>query len=164
MDTATDDTKAEEVANSDMVAKSGEEGREEAPPPNDEFKKPAAEEDQEPLVEKEMAPEVEETGPEGVVVEELDRLKAENLNLRLMGVVNRETILQQQLNELGKERQELNVKMETMRKEIEAAYGINLQTHHINPDNGVVIPRNPAGGVSPQAVAAMQRLQQQAKG
>jgi hypothetical protein len=103
---------------------------------------------------------------EPVVVDEVDRLRAENLNLQLINLVNRETILQQQvadmqnrqLPELHRERQVINDKMTAMRVDLEQKYGINLNTHHIRPDDGLVIPRNPG------AAEALQRLRRQVTG
>lgn len=109
--------------------------------------------------------------PQGpVVVSEVDRLKAENLNLKLLNLINKETILQQQiadlqnrqLPELQRERQAMNEQMAMMRVDIEQRYKINLTTHHIKPDDGTVIPRNP--GMNPQAVAALQKMQAQLRG
>jgi len=114
-------------------------------PENDELTKP------EPML---------PAGP--IQVEEVDRLKAENLNLKLLACVNRETILQQQLNELGKERQAYNEQMQIMQAEIEAKYGINLRTHTIQSDSGMVVPRNPQPGMDPRMAAMLQQqLQQQ---
>ena len=111
------------------------------------------------------SPEPAEAAPEAprapVQVEEVDRLRAENLNLKLIGCVNRETILQQQLNELGKERQSLNELMQVMQVEVEQKYNINLRSHHILPDSGMVVPRNPAGGMDPRVMAMLQKQMQQ---
>lgn len=107
-----------------------------------------------PVEEKEAPPEP-QAPPAPVVVAEVDRLKAENINLKLLGNINKETILQHQLNDLQRERQELNAKMAELRREIEVKYGINLTTHHIMPDNGVVVPRMP--GVPAGALAALRQ-------
>lgn len=80
-----------------------------------------------------------------LIVEEVDRLRAENLNLKLLQIVNRETILQQQLNELQRERTAHQERMQAMREMLESKYGINLTTHHIRPEDGVVIPRPKQG-------------------
>lgn len=110
-------------------------------------------------------PEPEPQGP--VIVSELDRLKAENLNLKLLNLINRETLLQHQLTDLQsrqlpdlqRERGAINELMLAMRLDIERRYGISLTTHHIKPDDGQVIPRNP--GINPQAAAALKRMQAQ---
>lgn len=78
-----------------------------------------------------------------IIVSELDRLKAENLNLRLLNLVNRESVLQQQLTEIQNERLLIAQQMGAMRKDMEERYGVNLSTHHIRPGDGLVIPRAP---------------------
>jgi hypothetical protein len=100
---------------------------------------------------------------EPIQVEEVDRLKAENLNLKLLACVNRETILQQQLNELGKERQLYNEHMQAMQATIEEKYGINLRTHHILPDSGMVVSRIPASAMGSQSWVPLKRHEQQNK-
>lgn len=95
--------------------------------------------------------------PKPIQVSEADRLQAENLNLRLLNCVNRETILQLQLNELSKERQGYNERMQQMQHEIETKYGISLRTHHILPDSGMVVPRNPQPGMDPRMAAMLQK-------
>jgi len=101
--------------------------------------------------------------PAQIIVEEADRLRAENLNLKIMAVINRETILQMQLNDLGKERAAFNEQMNEMRSSLEQKYGVNLATHHIQPDTGVVTSRMPQGGMNPQMMQQLQQMQAQAK-
>lgn len=84
-----------------------------------------------------------ETKP--IVVDEVDRLKAENLNLKLITLVNRETILQQQMTDIQNQRTKMQQEMYAMRQVLQEKYGINLTTHHIRPEDGVVIPRPQQG-------------------
>lgn len=121
----------------------------------------AAEEEAVPVGGFEAAPEPEPEPappPGPVIVAEVDRLKAENLNLKLLNTVNKETILQHQLNDLQRERQDLNRQMAEMRHAMEVQYGINLTTHHIQPGSGLVVPRNE---MDPQAILALQRMKAQ---
>ena len=95
--------------------------------------------------------------PQGpVVVDKLDRLEAENLNLRLLATQSREVILQHQLNDVGREKDDLVQKIHAMRARLEDKYNINLATHHVQPDSGVVVPRP---NMTPQQLAAAQRQQ-----
>lgn len=125
----------------------------------------------------ESAPTLQETAsndPVGpVVVLEVDRLKAENLNLKLLNSMNQEAIvqgrikdLQGQLNEINGQRAELTAQMQAMRVDVEAKYGINLATHVIQPESGVVTPRPQApGNMDPAAMAAaIQQMQADTKG
>jgi hypothetical protein len=96
-----------------------------------------------------------------VIVEEVDRLRAENVHLKLMTLVHRETVLTQQmadienrlLPDIQREREGLNAKMAEIRTAIEQKYGISLQTHIIRPGDGMVIQRNPAQSQSPIGAA-----------
>jgi len=105
-----------------------------------------------------------DVGQGPIVVEEIDRLKAENLNLKMFNLTSRETILQQQIADLQSrqlpalrsERDALNEKMMELRKGLEEKYGISLQTHQIRAEDGVVIPR--AGQQT--ASSLLQKLQQ----
>lgn len=109
-----------------------------------------------------------------IVVDEVDRLKAENYNLKLLNVMNREAVaqgnikeLQGSIKELHGQRSELMAQMQALRVDLEARYGIDLNTHHIVPESGVVMPRQPTapGTMDPAAVAAaVQQLQANAKG
>jgi len=76
-----------------------------------------------------------------IALDETDRLKAENVNLRLLNAVNRETLAQHALQEAGRQRQEANQKVMVMRAEIEKKYEIDLRTHQIDETTGAVTPR-----------------------
>jgi hypothetical protein len=91
-----------------------------------------------------------------VVVSGVDLLKAENLNLRLIVAVNRETMAQQALNEATKERLAANNNMQQFRVSLEKVYGINLTTHQINENTGLVVPRP----MSPQQMMQLQKAAQ----
>jgi hypothetical protein len=107
----------------------------------------------------------EETEPEGtepeetkeaegpVVVSEVDRLRAENINLRLLNAVNRETLAQKAAQDAGRARAEANQATLAIRTELEKKYGVNLQTHQIDENTGEVRPRQ--GQLPPQLQAMM---------
>lgn len=98
-------------------------------------------------------PKYEEPAP--IVVSETDRLKAENINLRLMTSTQRESLLQNELNELerrineaqaqllsvGAERQACAERVNNFRDELGLKYGIDFTVNIIRSEDGVVIPR-----------------------
>lgn len=104
-----------------------------------------------------------EPGP--LYIDEVDRLRAENLNLKVARAVDQETILRQQiadmqankLPQLQRSREELTQQMGHMRRELELKYGINLTTHTIRHDDGLVMPRDPA--MTAQAAGLLKNLQ-----
>jgi hypothetical protein len=86
-------------------------------------------------------------------VSEVDRLRAENINLRLLNAVNKETIAQQAAQQAGQARMAANQATLDVRTELEQKYGIDLQTHLIDETTGEVRPRN--GGLPPSLAALM---------
>jgi hypothetical protein len=89
--------------------------------------------------------------PAPVMVELVDRLLAENANLRLMNAVDKETILQLQMNDASRLRKEAEGKLNEVRVSLEERYNINLATHEIREGDGIVVPR----GVNPQILKAL---------
>lgn len=110
-------------------------------------------------------PQEEPKEPGPLYIDEVDRLKAENLNLKVARAVDQETILRQQiadmqtnkLPQLQRNREELTQQMGQMRRELELKYNINLSTHTIRHDDGLVMPRDPA--ITPQAAGLLKNLQ-----
>jgi hypothetical protein len=99
--------------------------------------------------------------PTPVVVAEVDRLRAEVLSLKHMNVSNRETILQQQIVQLSQqikdvqlEKNQLNIQLMTLRRDLEAKYGIDLTTQVVMPDGSV----RPRGGMPSNMAQLKQNL------
>jgi hypothetical protein len=76
-----------------------------------------------------------------IIVTELDLLKAENINLRLMVMVNRETIAQNALNEAVRERVAKQEELQEYRAYLEKEYSVDLNTHQIDEKTGSIVPR-----------------------
>ena len=87
-----------------------------------------------------------DSAPKHIHVEREDRLIAENLNLKLVAAVSRETILQMQLNEATKERMQRTQDLQQGKQGLEAKYGISLATHTIREEDGLVVPRTAGQG------------------
>lgn len=87
------------------------------------------------------------------VVSEIDRLRAENINLRLLNAVKDENLAQQALNnaqralqEAAKRRAEVTTALEALRNELAARYNINFATHQVREHDGQIVPRPEAPG------------------
>lgn len=93
--------------------------------------------------------------PAVITVSENDRLRAENINLKLMNATQRETLLQNEINAARatlqnatdalagatEERQRCIAAVNQYRDELSLAYGIDFNESIIRADDGVVIPR-----------------------
>lgn len=95
-----------------------------------------------PYAEPVAGPQPKATGP--IFVAKEDVRESENIQLRTMVLAEQLKNIELMLSMKAREHQEMVAKIEANRKEIEAKYGINLQTHFIQPD-GLVVPRPPAG-------------------
>jgi len=71
-------------------------------------------------------------------VEEIDRLRAENLQLKVLQINT-------QLEALQQRRHALLVEMENLQGILEAKYHIDLRTHQIRSEDGVIVPINGSG-------------------
>jgi len=90
------------------------------------------------------------TPAEPVFVSQTDRLIAENINLKLIAAVSRETLAQMQLNEATAERVRRFQDLNMVKGQLEAKYHFSLATHIINEGDGQILPRTPAqGGTQP---------------
>jgi len=114
-------------------------------------------------------PPAEAKADEPIVVEEVDRLKAENAHLRAMSSVQQETIAQQKINEANhaltqasQVRAQRTQELQLVRKEIEEKYNIDLDQVQVREGDGVVIPR-PQQQVPPQVLQRIQEAQRQAQ-
>lgn len=84
---------------------------------------------------------VAEKSDEPIVVSELDRAKAENLHLRALVAAYKVKACQ---DEYFKAQEELKGYQEAIvgaQQELSQKYNINLQTHEIRGEDGVVVPR-----------------------
>lgn len=79
------------------------------------------------------------SGP--VTIETGDRLRAENLQLKLMNLALREKNIQAELAVLRKEQSRLQTEYLQMQKDLEEKYGIDLNTSMVNSDDGTVRPK-----------------------
>jgi len=95
--------------------------------------------------------------PKGpVFVTEVDRLKAENINLRLLDATNRETIAHLALQEATRNKQIANDAVMVMRGKLEEEYEVDFNTHLIDEVTGEVKVRP---GVNLAAIKAIKDAQ-----
>lgn len=100
--------------------------------------------------------------PKGpVFVTEVDRLKAENINLRLLDATNRETIAHLALQEATRNKQVANDAVMAMRAVLEKQYEVDFRTHLIDEVTGEVKLRP---GVNMQAMQALKAATEAAQG
>jgi hypothetical protein len=97
---------------------------------------------------------------EGVFVSDLDRVKAENLHLKLMVTAYKVKDAQLQLQKYREEQQEYQTEIAQTFADLQQKYNINLTTHEIRASDGAVIPRD-QGRLDFSAL--MQRIAQQAQ-
>ena len=76
-----------------------------------------------------------------IVVSELDRVKAENLHLRLLIAAYKVKDAQTQYLSYQEEQSELQAAIVQSRAELQEKYGIDLEIHEIRSDTGLVVPR-----------------------
>lgn len=93
-----------------------------------------------------------------LMLETADRLKTENLNLKLVNSTNRETILQHQITELHRQMQDVRQERATyteqavaLRAELEKKYGFSFSTHQLDLESGIIRPRGNVGVLNSQA-------------
>lgn len=78
---------------------------------------------------------------EPVIVSELDRVKAENLHLKLLITAYKVKDAQQELQRYSTEQRVMQTAIVECQAEIAEKYSIDLTTHEIQGDTGEVIPR-----------------------
>lgn len=74
-------------------------------------------------------------------VSEEDRLRAENINLRLMNATQRETLIQHELNAAIAVRNECSAAVQGYREALSQKYNIDFDQYIIQSENGMIIPR-----------------------
>lgn len=75
-----------------------------------------------------------------VVVSVEDRLLVENLHLKILNITHQVSDLQRAVLAKSQELQDVQNSILGLKDVLEKKYNINLTTHHIVPDSGVVIP------------------------
>lgn len=96
--------------------------------------------------------------PKPLKVEETDRVKMENLMLKVITATNQETIAQQKIQmaqievgEAARLRKEYAQKLEDFKKELEKKYNVDLTKNQIREEDGLVVPRE----LSPKLLEAL---------
>ena len=95
-----------------------------------------------------------------IIVDELDRAKAENLHLKALIAAYKLKSLQDDALKAQQEMASFQEQILQSQSDLSTKYGINLQTHEIRGDDGMVVPRGGNGNFG----ALMQRLAAQPAG
>lgn len=82
-----------------------------------------------------------EKGP--IFISREDRLEAENLHLRAIMLAQKEAMAQMQVLNIQKERLEAQAALMKLQAQISKKYMVNLATHEIRSEDGLVVPRAP---------------------
>lgn len=86
-----------------------------------------------------------EAAEKPVFVSELDRVKAELLHIKALVCAYRIKDAQAEVDKANDELRGYQAEIVKSQEEIAAKYEINLQTHEIRADDGLVMPRGQAG-------------------
>ncbi len=99
--------------------------------------------------------------PEIITVSREDMLEAENLHLRLLVCAYKVKDAQQQAQKYSDEQSTLQSKIIASQGELQKKYNIDLQTHEIDGQSGIVIPRGSKGVGFGQLMQHLAQQQQQ---
>lgn len=69
-----------------------------------------------------------------------DRLRAENLQLKILNLTYQEEVLESRLEMLRKDRSALQRKYVELKKQLEQKYNVNLSTSEVRPSDGAIVP------------------------
>jgi hypothetical protein len=94
--------------------------------------------------EPEEEPKKAEKPKEPIYVSKEDLLRAETANQRKLIAAQQLTILQMQINDAMRRSQEASQEVSELQKELGEKYNVNFDLCDIRPNDGMVIPKNPA--------------------
>jgi hypothetical protein len=86
-----------------------------------------------------------ESKPRVQQVDEIDRLKLENVHLRLLLCAFKEKSLVDELHKARAERSELQQQIVVLNKQLVDKYGVDPATQEVSAETGQVLPRGQAG-------------------
>lgn len=78
---------------------------------------------------------------EVIVINEVDRLKAENLQLRLMNLAHERSAVLQELQRKDAALHDQQTAFRAFQEELEKKYGVDFKTHEMDADTGIVRKR-----------------------